>query len=54
MLKGRLGLELRMIVAGGQRILEKLRDVDGDVFRHRPVLKKADWLLMLLRALKGS
>jgi len=53
-LKGRLGLELRMIVAGGQRILEKLRDVDGDVFRHRPVLKKADWLLMLLRALKGS
>ena len=53
-LKGRLGLELRMIVAGGQRILEKLRDADGDVFRHRPVLKKADWLLMLLRALKGS
>jgi squalene synthase HpnC len=53
-LKGRLGLELRMIVAGGQRILEKLRDVDGDVFRHRPVLKKGDWLLMFLRALKGS
>ena len=53
-LKGRLGLELRMIVAGGQRILDKLRDVDGDVFRHRPLLKKGDWLLMFMRALRGS
>jgi squalene synthase HpnC len=52
-LKGRIGLELRMIVAGGQRILDKLRDVDGDVFRHRPLLRKGDWLFMFLRALKG-
>jgi len=53
-LKGRLGFELRMIVAGGQRILDKLRDVDGDVFRHRPLLRKGDWLLMFMRALRGS
>jgi phytoene/squalene synthetase len=50
-LKGRLGLELRMIVLGGERILRKLHETDGDVFRHRPVLQRADWAYMLLRAL---
>jgi squalene synthase HpnC len=50
-LKGRLGLELRMIVLGGERILRKLHDSDADVFRHRPVLQKADWLYMFSRAL---
>jgi len=50
-LKGRIGLEMRMIIAGGDRILEKISAVNGDVFRHRPVLKKPDWLLMLARAL---
>jgi squalene synthase HpnC len=53
-LKGRLGMELRMIVLGGERILKKLHDTDGDVFRHRPVLAKVDWLYMTFRALKGS
>jgi squalene synthase HpnC len=50
-LEGRLGLEMRMIVAGGARILEKIDRVNGDVFRHRPVLKPFDWALMLRRAL---
>ncbi len=50
-LRGRIGLELRMITAGGQRILEKLQSVKGDVFRHRPVLMPWDWPLMLLRAM---
>ncbi len=50
-LKGRIGLEMRMVIAGGDRILEKISAVQGDVFRHRPVLKKPDWLLMLARAL---
>ena len=36
---GRIGLELRMIVMGGNRILEKLQASRGDVFRHRPVLQ---------------
>jgi len=53
-LKGRVGLELRMIVLGGERILRKLHEIDGDVFRHRPVLNKGDWLYMFLRALRGS
>ena len=49
-LPGRIGLELRMIVQGGLRILEMLDAVRGDMFRHRPVLRSADWALMLWRA----
>ena len=30
-----------MIIAGGARILEKIEPVGGDVFRHRPVLRRA-------------
>jgi squalene synthase HpnC len=47
---GRSGFELRMVVQGGLRILEKIDRVGGDVFRHRPVLRGPDWLLMLWRA----
>jgi squalene synthase HpnC len=50
-LKGRLGMEMRMIIAGGDRILEKIARVRGDVYRRRPVLRAYDWPLMLLRAL---
>jgi phytoene/squalene synthetase len=49
-LKGRVGLELRMIVLGGERILKKLHAADGDVFRQRPVLRKLDWAYMFARA----
>lgn len=49
-LRGRLGLEMRTIIAGGARILDKIDRVRGDVFGHRPVLKWHDWPLMLLRA----
>lgn len=48
-LNGRIGLELRMIVQGGTRILDKLDAVRGDVFQHRPTLTPLDWPLMLLR-----
>lgn len=50
-LSGRIGLELRMIVQGGLRILEKLERVECDVFRYRPVLRAWDWPLLLTRAL---
>ena len=49
-LPGRVGLELRMIVMGGSRVLDKLRASRGDVFRQRPVLRARDWLAMLLRS----
>jgi squalene synthase HpnC len=50
-LPGRIGLEIRAVVQGGLRILEKLERVKGDVFRHRPVLKTLDWPLIFCRAL---
>lgn len=53
MLPGRIGLELRMIVAGGDTILRKL-DADCDVFRARPVLRPSDWISMFMRAVLGD
>jgi squalene synthase HpnC len=50
-LRGRIGLELRLVVQGGLRVLEKIDDIGGDVFHRRPVLKAYDWPLMLSRAL---
>ena len=50
-LPGRIGLEVRMIVMGGNRILEKLQASGGDVFRERPALRAFDWMLMLYRCL---
>jgi len=51
-LKGRIGLELRMIVQGGLRVLELIEEVDYDVFRRRPTLEKRDWLKVFWRALR--
>jgi len=48
-LTGRIGLEMRMIIAGGLRILDKLENVRYDMFRHRPVLRPFDWVIMLGR-----
>lgn len=45
-LPGRIGLELRLIVLGGLRILERLDQVNYDVFKTRPKLGKTDWLLL--------
>lgn len=50
-LPGRMGLEMRMIIAGGEQIIYKLKKVRGDIFKHRPTLKAWDWPLILLKAL---
>jgi squalene synthase HpnC len=50
-LPGRLGLEIRATVAGGSAILDKIDAVSGDVFLHRPMLGKLDWIRILARAL---
>lgn len=49
-LRGRIGLEIRMIVMGGERILKKLHETGGDVYHHRPVLTPVDWVYMFYRA----
>jgi phytoene synthase len=46
-LTGRIGLEMRMIIAGGLRILGKLESAQYDMFRHRPILRPFDWVIML-------
>jgi phytoene/squalene synthetase len=45
----RAGIELRAVIAGGMRILERIERVDGDVFNRRPMLTKRDWALLALR-----
>jgi squalene synthase HpnC len=51
-LPGRVGWELRLVIQGGLRILERIEQADYDVFRRRPSLGRADWLAMLGRALR--
>jgi phytoene/squalene synthetase len=50
-LPGRIGLELRLIVQGGLKILEKIEQVEFDVFTRRPILRPTDWITMFWRAL---
>lgn len=49
-LGGRIGLEMRLIIAGGLRILDKLESAHYDMFTQRPVLKPRDWFIMLARS----
>ena len=50
-LKGRIGFELRMIIVGGQLILQKLDGCKYNVFNQRPLLDKKDWMIIIKRAL---
>lgn len=50
-LSGRIGFEMRMIIAGGERIISIITTVNGDIFRHRPTLKPWDWCLIFCKAL---
>lgn len=49
--KGRIGLELRVTILGGEAILRKLHADPGCVFHKRPVLSAKDWVIMLGRGL---
>lgn len=51
-LKGRIGLELRVTIRGGETILRKLHADPACVFTDRPVLTRADWVMMLARGLR--
>ena len=50
-LPGRIGLEMRMIIGGGEQVIYKLKNVRGDIFKHRPTLKVWDWPVILLKSL---
>ena len=47
LLGGRIGLELRLVMAGGLRILDRIEAQQGDVVQQRPVLRGTDWLHVL-------
>jgi len=49
-LPGRVGFELRLVVEGARRILERIEAARYDVFMNRPQLGKRDWAIMLWRA----
>jgi len=51
---GRAGWELRLVVQGGLRILDKIGAIDHRSWQTRPKLGKADVPLMLWRAAFGS
>jgi phytoene synthase len=51
--KGRLGLWLRLVWAGGHGILDRIEGVGFDVFTRRPTLGKLDWLALSLPAPLG-
>ena len=51
-LPGRAGWELRLVVQGGLRILDKIRQADHDTLTRRPKVGRADVPLLLWRALR--
>jgi squalene synthase HpnC len=50
-LPGRIGWELRLVVQGGLRILQRIEMANYDIFTQRPKLQWRDWLLIFWRAL---
>ena len=48
---GRLGLEIKVITLAAYEILKKLRNINGNIFSQRPILKKTDWPMILVKAL---
>jgi squalene synthase HpnC len=49
---GRMGWELRLVVQGGLRILDKIEALGYDTLRHRPTVGAADAPLLAWRALR--
>jgi squalene synthase HpnC len=50
-MKGRIGFEMRMIIAGGERIISKISQVNGDIFNQRPTINRWDWIIIFFKAL---
>lgn len=48
-LNGRFKIEIKWTIAGGEKILEKIRKNDYDVFSARPKLSKLDFVFLLVK-----
>ncbi len=53
-MRGRFGLELRFIVAGGLAILDKIEASNFDVLHHRPKLTRLDWVGLSFKVLPAA
>jgi hydroxysqualene synthase len=51
---GRAGWELRLVVQGGLRVLEKIAAIDHRSWQRRPTVGKADLPLLMWRAVFGT
>jgi squalene synthase HpnC len=51
-LPGRVGWELRLVVQGGLRILDKIEDLGFDTFSQRPTVGKLDAPVLLWKAMR--
>jgi phytoene/squalene synthetase len=49
---GRGGWELRAVVQGGLRILDRIEALGFDTFNARPKLRRRDWLVIGLRMVR--
>lgn len=48
-LSGRINYEIKWTIAGGEKILDKIRKNDYDVFTKRPKLSKIDFLTLFIK-----
>lgn len=50
-LPGALRPQIKMTLLGGEQILKKIEEIDFNVLNYRPVLKKADYFKIIMKAL---
>jgi phytoene/squalene synthetase len=50
-LSGRFKVEIKWTIAGGEKILEKIRKNDYDVLTKRPKLEKFDFIKLLVKSI---
>jgi squalene synthase HpnC len=50
-LNGRFKIEIKWTISGGEKILEKIRKNDYDVFAKRPKLYKIDFISLLIKSI---
>lgn len=53
-MRGRFGLELRLMIAGGLTIADKIDGVEGAVFHRRPTVTRFDWLRIFCRVASAA
>jgi len=51
--KGRLSLELKCVILGGMKVLNKIQELDYNTLTTRPTLARKDKFSILIQALMG-